>query len=76
MEIDKEYEGENEHLFLIPKRGNTPSLEDVLQVKPPSLSAFTAPTSINPGRVFPLPESSQQKKIGFTKTELKPQTKG
>ncbi len=76
IEDDTEDEGENEHRFLIPKRGNTPSLEDVLQVKPPSVSAFTALTSTNPGPVFPLPESSQQKKVGFTKTELKPQTKG
>ena len=40
-EGDTEDERENEHLFLIPKRGNSPSLEHVLQVKPPSLSAFT-----------------------------------
>ncbi len=52
MEDDTEDEGENEHLFLTHKRGNTHSLEDVLQVKPPSLSAFKAPTSTNPGPVF------------------------
>lgn len=61
MEDDTEEDGENDHLFSTPKRGNTPSLEDVLQVKAPSLSAFTAPASTNPGLVFPLPESSQQK---------------
>lgn len=61
MEDDTEDDGENENLFLTPKRGNTPSLGDVLQVKPPSPSAFTAPASTNPGPDFPLPESSQQK---------------
>lgn len=59
MEGDKEDEGENEHLFLIFKRGNTPSLEDGLQVKPPSLPA---PPSSNPSPDFLLLESSQQNK--------------
>ena len=61
MEDNTEDDRENEHSFLTPKRGNTLSLEDVLQVKPPSLLAFTAPTSINPDPVFPPPESFQQK---------------
>lgn len=63
MEDDTEDDAENGHLFLTPKQGNTPSLEDVLQAKPPSLPAFTAPVSTNPGPDFPPPKSSQQKEL-------------
>lgn len=60
MEDNTEEEGENEHLFLTPKRGNTP----------PSLSAFAAPASTNPGPDFPVLERSQPKKSVLPKQNI------
>lgn len=60
MKGDTEKEGENGFLFLTPQWGNTPSLEDSFQVKPPTIPLFIALTSANPGQDFPVLGSSHQ----------------
>lgn len=46
-------------MFLTLIQGNTPTLEDVFQIKPPSLSTFIVPANSNPGPDFPILEKPQ-----------------
>ena len=52
----------DKRVFLTPIQRNTPTLEDVFQIKLLSLSAFAKPASTNPGPDFPILEKPQLEK--------------